>query len=86
MKGQGRAAEANRVFTTAEQVARAVRLDDLLRGAEAEFRQPVGDTGAATPLPSAIPAAPANAPPANRDSAGKPAAKPAVKKPPAKKP
>ena len=86
MKTQGKTAEANRVFATAEQVARAVRLDDLVRGAEAEFRQMTGDTGAATPLPSAIPAAPATVPPARKDSTSKTAAKPPAKKPAAKKP
>ena len=85
MKMQAKMADANRVFATAEQVARAVRLDDLLRGAEAEFRQPVGDTGAATPLPGAIPAG-AKPAPAPRDSTGKAAAKPPAKKPAAKKP
>jgi hypothetical protein len=81
LKMQGRTAQAKGVFNTSREVAQAVRLEDLLRGAEAEFNQPT-DTGAATPLPGAIPAAP------SQDSAAKPrpgTTKPAATKPPAAK-
>jgi hypothetical protein len=87
LKLQGRQTEASRVFSTAETVAKTVRLDDLVRGAEAEFRQVTGDTGAASPLPSAIPAPAAVPPPtAKKDSTGIAGAKPAAKKPAPKKP
>ena len=92
LKQQGKAAQANAVFNTARQVAKAVRLEDLLRGAEAEFNQ-MTDTGAATPLPGAIPgAAPGGAghesasKAATKPAAAKPASKPPATKTPAKKP
>jgi hypothetical protein len=95
LKMQGKTGQANAVFNSARQVAQAVRLEDLLRGAEAEFNQ-MTDTGAATQLPGAIPGAIPGAAPSTRESAGKPgtkqpAAKPAATKPtatkaPAKKP
>ena len=44
LKTQGKTAQANSTFNTAKQVATAVRLDDLLRGAEQEFNQ-MTDTG-----------------------------------------
>jgi len=85
LKLQGRTAQAKNVFNMSREVAQAVRLEDLLRGAEAEFNQPT-DTGAATPLPGAIPAAPSQDSAAKpRSGAGKPATKPATKAP-AKKP
>jgi hypothetical protein len=78
LKIQGKTAEANNIFATSRQVARAVRLEDLLRGAEAEFNQMTGDTGRAAPLPGAIPVATPASPPAKRDSVGKnPKKKPA---------
>jgi hypothetical protein len=63
LRDQGRSAEAQSVFNLARQIAQTVRLSDLLRDAEAAFRQPLipltGDTGAAAPLPVApAPAAP----------------------------
>ena len=76
LKMQGKAAEANNVFGLSQRVAQAVRLDDLVKGAEAEFRQVGGDTGRGAPLPGAIPSAPANAPPAKIDSNGKSGFKP----------
>ena len=58
-KMRGRMADAQRVFNTAKQVAQAVRLDDLLRGAEAEFNAPVGDTSSPAQMKITPPAAPA---------------------------
>jgi hypothetical protein len=73
---RGNIAEAQKVFGTAAQVAQGVRLGDLLRSAEQEFSQPVGDTARSQQLP---------APPAAKtDSQSKPGAK-AGAKPPAKK-
>jgi hypothetical protein len=84
LKMQGKTGQANAVFNSARQVAQAVRLEDLLRGAETEFNQ-MTDTGAATPLPGAIPGAVPGAAPSTRESAGKPGTKPAATKPPATK-
>jgi hypothetical protein len=45
LKIRGRMAEAQSVFQGAKAVAKAVRLDDVLRGADADFSAPVaGDT------------------------------------------
>jgi hypothetical protein len=84
LKMQGKTGQANAVFNSARQVAQAVRLEDLLRGAETEFNQ-MTDTGAETPLPGAIPGAVPGAAPSTRESAGKPGTKPAATKPPATK-
>jgi hypothetical protein len=55
LRNQGRTQEAQQVFDLSRQVAQAVRLTDLLRDAEASFRQPIlppaGDTSHATQLP-----------------------------------
>jgi hypothetical protein len=73
LKGQGQNAEALKLFNIAKDIAHVVRLDDLLRPAEAEFAQPVGgDTGRAQILPN--PAVPAPAP-AKTDTSSKPGAK-----------
>jgi hypothetical protein len=67
LKQRGRVAEAQRVFQKSKEVAQVVRLDELVRGAEAEFMAPVGDTSRATAIPLAPPPAvktPAPAPPA----------------------
>ena len=65
LKETGNAPKAKEVFDLAKQVAVTVRLDALVRSAEAEFQQarPGGDTAAA----SAIPLMPA-APPAAKKS------------------
>jgi hypothetical protein len=76
LKQQGRLTEAQAVFNTSKRVASAVRLDELVRGAEAEFQQPVGDTARAAPLPAAIAPPPA----VPTDSTNKPGAKAAKKK------
>lgn len=72
LKSHGQAAAAQQVFNQAKQVAQVVRLDDLVRGAEAEFSQPVGDTASAQLLPKP-PAAKSNA---KSDTPAKPKAKP----------
>jgi hypothetical protein len=77
LKQQGRLADAQSVFNTAKRVASAVRLEELVRGAEAEFTQPVGDTARGAPLPAGIAPAP---PAATTDSTNKPGAKAATKK------
>ena len=79
MKGQGKTAEATKLFKTAKSIAHVVRLDDLLRPAEAEFAQPLtGDTARSQTLPSAVIPAPA---PAKTDTLSKPGAKGAAKGP-----
>jgi hypothetical protein len=65
LRGQGKLDEARSVFNTSKDLAKVVRLDDLLRPAEAEFNQPVGDTGRSQLLPA----------PAKTDSTSKPGAK-----------
>jgi hypothetical protein len=61
LRNQGRTADAQKVFSLGRQVAQAVRLTDLLRDAEAAFREPVipiaGDTSRATTVPVAPPPA-----------------------------
>ena len=47
LKKRGDAARARKVFDQAKKIAKVVRLDDLVRGAEQEFAAPVGDTAAA---------------------------------------
>jgi hypothetical protein len=66
LKQQGKTPEAKNVFDLARRIATTVRLDDLIRAAEAEFNQvpTTGDTARALPLP-----------PAKTDSASKPGAK-----------
>ena len=74
LKSQGKPAEAADIFNLSKRIATAVRLEDLLRGAEAEFQQaPVGDTARAAPLPGPPPAA-------KTDTLGKPGAKPPTPK------
>lgn len=53
LKQRGRLADAQKVFQSAKQVAHVVRLDELVRGAEAEFNAPTGDTARATQIPIA---------------------------------
>jgi hypothetical protein len=67
LRNQGRTAEAQSVFDLSRRIAQAVRLTDLLRDAEAAFRQPIlppaGDTNRATQLPvTPAPAAPKTEP------------------------
>jgi hypothetical protein len=67
---QGNQAKALEVFNEAKRVAKVVRLEDILRPAEAEFNVGVGDTAKSQVLPSVV------APPAAKtDSASKPGAK-----------
>ena len=72
-KMQGKTTQAQTVFGTAKRIATAVRLDDIVRGAEAEFQQSIlsGDTARGAALPGAPPV-----PPAPTDSTKKPGAKP----------
>jgi hypothetical protein len=58
-KLRGDAKKAADVFNTAKKIATTVRLEDLVRGAEAQFQQPIaGDTARAAELPAAAPAVP----------------------------
>jgi hypothetical protein len=68
LKQQGKMAEAKSVFDLSKQIATTVRLDDLIRAAEAEFNQvpSTGDTATALPLPAPAP---------KTDSLSKPGAK-----------
>jgi len=52
LKGQGNTVAANRVFELSKRVATTVRLEDLVKPAEAEFQpaKPRGDTAAGLPL------------------------------------
>ena len=74
LKQQGRTADAKNVFDLARQIATTVRLDDLVRAAEAEFNQvpSAGDTARALPLG---PQSEKEAPKAKTDSLSKPGAK-----------
>jgi hypothetical protein len=76
LKQKGNLSAAQTVFNTSKRVASAVRLDELVRGAETEFQQPVGDTSRGSALPAALTPPPAAA----TDSTNKPAAKAAPKK------
>ena len=58
LKEKGNYQRANQVFGTAKNIALAVRLDDLVKGAEASFQQPTGDTAKGAALPGAQPTAP----------------------------
>jgi hypothetical protein len=59
-KMRGDSKRAADVFNMAKKIAAAVRLEDLIRPAEAEFQQPlVGDSVRPAPLPPAKPAKPA---------------------------
>ncbi|HXT18382.1 MAG TPA: DUF2723 domain-containing protein [Gemmatimonadaceae bacterium] len=75
LKSQGKLQEAQNVFGMSKHIATVVRLDDLLRPAEAEFSLPVGDTTRSQQLPA--PAAPPAA--AKTDSLSKPGAKAGTK-------
>lgn len=79
LRNQGKTQQAQNVFNTAKEVAKVVRLDDLLRPAEAEFNSAVGagDTAKASQIPSAAVPTPA---PAKTDTASKPGAKTPPKK------
>ena len=61
LKGRGDAARAAEVFNMAKRIAQAVRLEELVRPAEAEFQQILGDSAKSAPLPGITtpPAAPA---------------------------
>jgi hypothetical protein len=77
LRNQGRLPEAQKVFELSRRVAQAVRLSDLLRDAEAAFRQPLlppaGDTARGTQIPGAPPAAaPKNEPAAPKAPEKKP--------------
>ena len=74
LRGQGKQAEATKIFDTAKQLAKVVRLDDLLRPAEAEFSQPAGDSARGQQLPATRVPSPAPAP-AKADSTARRGAK-----------
>jgi hypothetical protein len=61
LKQQANQKEARDVFDMSKRIATAVRLEELVRGAEAEFQAPAagGDTARSTPLPAnVVPPAP----------------------------
>jgi hypothetical protein len=66
------------VFNTAKKIAQAVRLEELVRSADAEFQQILGDSVRSTPLPATTPP-PSTAPAAPPAKTGAP---PAAKKKP----
>ncbi|HEY9228498.1 MAG TPA: hypothetical protein VIP11_17725, partial [Gemmatimonadaceae bacterium] len=57
LKMRNRLTEAKNVFNTAKDIAQAVRLGDLVRGAEAEFNAPPADVAPSTQIPVKPPAA-----------------------------
>jgi hypothetical protein len=59
LKQRGNVERARQVFDKSKKIAQIVRLDDLVRGAEAEFAAPVTDTGLGAALTKPAPAAPA---------------------------
>jgi hypothetical protein len=59
LKQRGNVERARQVFDKSKKIAQIVRLDDLVRGAEAEFTAPVADTGLGAALTKPAPAAPA---------------------------
>jgi hypothetical protein len=83
LKDRGNNQRASAVFNTAKNVAVAVRLDDLVKGAEATFQAPTGDTARGATLPAS--GAPAIAPPAATPNAPGPKTAP-PKTPPKKAP
>ncbi|HTE44207.1 MAG TPA: DUF2723 domain-containing protein [Gemmatimonadaceae bacterium] len=65
LKQRGDLNRARDVFDMAKKIAGAVRLEELVRGAETEFQAPiVGDTAKSTILPAKPPAQPSTSPPA----------------------
>ena len=76
LKGRGETARASEVFGTAKKIATAVRLDDLVRSAEAEFQQILGDSARSAPLPAPPVTAPPAAPPAKSATPTTPKKKP----------
>ena len=75
LKGRGNGQKAREVFNTAKQIAQAVRLEELVRAADAEFQQILGDSARGTPLPT---------PPVTPPAAAPPVTPPAKTTPPAK--
>jgi hypothetical protein len=73
LKGQGNLVESLRVFDMARRIAKVVKLEDLLRPAEAEFGPAAGDTSRQPLIPVPAPA------PAKTDSTNTPGSKPAPK-------
>ena len=71
LKGRGDAARATEVFNTAKGIAKAVRLEELVRPAEAEFQQILGDSAKSAPLPG-ITTPPAAAPATKSSEPAKP--------------
>ena len=59
LKQRGDLARARQVFDKSKQIAKVVRLDDLVRGADQEFAAPVGDTGRGATLEKVTPPPPA---------------------------
>jgi len=70
LKDQGKLQEAQDVFNTSKQVAITVRLDDLVKPAEAEFATPLaGDSARGTTIPVKPPTASPNAEPGAKQTA-----------------
>ena len=63
LKLKGDLKRAGDVFSMAKRIATVVRLQDLVRPAEAEFQQPAGDSARALQLPAARPPAAAQSEP-----------------------
>jgi len=74
LKGRSDGARAQEVFNTAKDIAKAVRLEELVRPAETEFQQILGDTARSATLPGASPAptAPPAGPPTKSTTPTKP--------------
>jgi len=84
LKDQGKLQQAQDVFNTSKQVAITVRLDDLVKPAEAEFATPLtGDSARTTTIPVKPPAAAPTAEPGAQPTT--PTTAPKTAKTPAKK-
>jgi hypothetical protein len=83
LKGRGDAARASDVFNMAKRIAVAVRLEELVRPAEAEFQQILGDSAKSAPLPAPPITPPAAAPATKSNEPARPkSTTPAKKKTP----
>jgi len=79
LKGRGDGTRASQVFNTAKRIAQAVRLEDLVRPAEAEFQQILGDSAKGTTLPAPPITPPSAAPATKSNEPAKPKSNPPAK-------
>ena len=82
LKGRGDAARASEVFNMAKRIAKAVRLEELVRPAEAEFQQILGDSAKSAPSAGASDHAAAAAPATKSNEPARPKSTTPAKKTP----